>query len=199
MKKIVPLALVFAFCGIGIVFGQGNPPNYPTQDPMYNISVEMTNISRSVQTMNERMKAFVDKFDKIGGTTFSEKQEKLVLGLQFLVGAEQRLANLQRAQIEFVEKQGITRSRLAQVERDLFPQSIDRSVALEGTTRTEEMRDSKRGALQAERTSLRALMTQIDSNISDTEIALREAQLMVQRLRKTFLPQIEREIFESIN
>ena len=164
---------------------------------MSSMATELSNISRSVQTMNERFKAFVDKFDKIGGTTFSEKQEKLVLGLEFLVRAEQRLATLQRTQIEFVEKQGTTRTRLAQVERDLFPGSIDRSVALEGTTRTEEIRDSKRGALQAERTSLQGLMSQINSTLADTDSAVREALLMVQRLRKLYLPQLEREIYEQ--
>lgn len=197
MRKIVLLVPVFVCCLIGAAFGQNNQPNYTSQDPMSSMATELSNISRSVQTMNERFKAFVDKFDKIGGTTFSEKQEKLVLGLEFLVRAEQRLATLQRTQIEFVEKQGTTRTRLAQVERDLFPGSIDRSVALEGTTRTEEIRDSKRGALQAERTSLQGLMSQINSTLADTDSAVREALLMVQRLRKLYLPQLEREIYEQ--
>lgn len=197
MKKLTLLFPVFLLGAIGVAIGQSPAPTYPSPDPIYNISVEMTNISRSVHTLNERLKAFVDKFEKVGGMNFSEKQQKMVLALEFLVRAEQRLATLQKAQIELVEKQGTTRTRLAQVERDVIPQSIDRSVAFEGTTKTEELRENRRNTLQAERASLQALLTQINSNLDDTSEAVREAQAMVKRLRRLYLPQIEREIYEQ--
>lgn len=201
MKKL------FLFCTLSIslvggVHSQSNPsanppsPGYPSNDPIQTISVEIASISRSVQSLNRSMQAFVEKFEKVGGINFSEKQQRLVLAMEFLVRAEERLATLQRNQIELVEKQGTTRSRLAQVERDLFPQSIDRSVAFEGTTRTEEVRESRRTTLQNERSSLQSLMNQINSNLSETSEAVRDAQSLVQRLRKMYLPQIEREIFE---
>lgn len=196
MKNFYLLIPVFLVCGIGLVSAQNPAPVYPP-DPINNISIELTSISRSVAALNERMKVFVEKFEKVGGTTFSEKQQKLVLGLEFLVRSEERLMNLQKAQIEFVEKQGTTRTRLAQVERDAFPQSIDRSVAFEGTTKTEELRESKRTTLQAERASLQALLNQINSTLNDVNEALREAQVQVQRLRKLYLPQMEREIYEQ--
>ncbi|MDQ3219737.1 MAG: hypothetical protein M3Q26_03175, partial [Acidobacteriota bacterium] len=94
-------------------------------------------------------------------------------------------------------KEGTTRARLAQVERDLKPQSIDRSVVFEGSTQTEEIRESKRQTLQAERVSLQALLQQIQSNLSDASSQVREAQSLAQRLRRTFLPQIERELGEQ--
>jgi uncharacterized protein YukE len=166
-------------------------------DPLTSIAVDLNRISASVQMLNERMKSFVDKFEKVGGMTFSEKQQKLVLALEFLVRAEQRLAALQKAQIELVEKQGTTRARLAQVERDSSPQGIDRSVTLEGTTRTEELRESRRNTLNSERASLQSLLSQINGNLSDTSDAVREAQVLVQRLRRQYLPQIEREIFDQ--
>lgn len=166
-------------------------------DPLTSISVDLNRISVSVQTLNERLKSFVDKFEKVGGMTFSEKQQKLVLALEFLVRAEERLAALQKAQIDLVEKQGTTRARLAQVERDSSPQGIDRSVTFEGTTRTEEIRESRRSTLNSERASLQSLLAQINSNLSDTADAVREAQVLVQRLRRQYLPQIEREIFDQ--
>jgi uncharacterized protein YukE len=166
-------------------------------DPLTSIAVDLNRISSSVQMLNERMKSFVDKFEKVGGMTFTEKQQKLVLALEFLVRAEERLATLQKAQIDLVEKQGTTRSRLAQVERDAAPQGIDRSVVLEGTTRTEEIRESRRNTLTAERASLQSLLGQINANLSDTADAVRDAQVLVQRLRRQYLPQIEREIFDQ--
>jgi len=166
-------------------------------DPLGNISVDISRIAAAVNTLNERLKAFVDKFAAAEGMTLSEKQQKLIMGLEILVRAEQRVATLQKFHIELVEKEGLTRSRLAQVERDLKPQSIERSVAFEGSTQTEEIKESKRNTLQAERASLQALLQQIQSNLSDASSQVREAQSLAQRLRRTFLPQIERELAEQ--
>lgn len=201
MKKLLTLCFLSLSLTLA-VFSQSNPapstqpaPTY-SYDPWQNISLELSAISKSVQALNLSLKTFVDKFEKVGGMNFTEKQQKLVLAMEFLARAEDRLATLQRHQIELVEKQGTTRARLAQVERDLYPQSIERSVALEGSTRTEEIRESRRATLQGERSSLQALLTQINGNLADTTEAVREAQMQVQRLRKMYLPQIEKELFE---
>ena len=168
----------------------------PTGDPMSAIAAELSSISRSVQSLNATTRAFIEKFEKISGNSLNEKQQKLVMAMELLVKAEERLAVLQRSQVELVERQGTTRTRLAQVDRDAFPQSIDRSVAFEGTTKTEELRENRRSVLQAEKQSLQMLLQQINSNLADTTEAVRDAQLMVQRLRRQYLPQIEREIFD---
>lgn len=194
--RVVTFCVVFLVSAAALS-GQNRPSPGQYDDPLNSIAADMNRISASVQTLNERLKSFVDKFEKVGGTTFSEKQQKLVLAMEFLVRAEERLAILQKAQIDLVEKQGTTRARLAQVDRDVTPQGIDRSVAFEGTTRTEEIRESRRNTLQAERSSLQSLLNQINSNLSDTNEAVRDAQTMVQRLRRQYLPQIEREIFEQ--
>lgn len=191
MRKTPVLSLALLIVSTA---GYGQAPG--SGDPMYAIANELAAISRSVQTLNANTKAFIDKFEKAGGSSFNEKQQKLLLAMEILVKAEERLTLLQRAQVELVERQGTTRTRLAQVDRDSFPQSIDRSVAFEGTTKTEELRENRRSVLQAERQSLQALLNQINSNLSDTNEAVRDAQLLVQRLRRQYLPQIEREVFE---
>jgi len=195
--KAVSLWIIIFVCAAAH-FAQDRPsPNAAYGDPFGSIAVDLNKIAGSVQMLNERLKSFVDKFEKVGGTTFSEKQQKLVLAMEFLVRSEERLATLQKSQIELVEKQGTTRARLAQVERDVTQQGLDRSVTFEGTTRTEEIRESRRNTLQSERTSLQSLLTQINSNLADTNEAVRDAQIMVQRLRRTYLPQMEREIFDQ--
>ena len=163
-------------------------------DPLSVIAGDMARITVSVQTLNKTLKDFVDKFAKVEGIALSEKQQRLVMGLEILVRAEQRAATLQKFQIELVEKEGTTRARLTQVERDSREPSIERSVALEGSTQAPEIKESRRRMLQEERVSLTALLQQIQSNLSDTNHNVREAQLLVQRLRRTFLPQIEREL-----
>jgi hypothetical protein len=192
MKRISLLLTSVVVCLF--VSASANGQTFQTQDPVANISAELTNISKSVQTMNDRLKAFLDKFSAVGGATYTEKQQRLLLGLEFLVRNEQRLATLQRFQIELVEKQVSVRTRLAQVEVDLKSQSIDRTVAFAGTTQTEELRDSRRQTLQAERTSLQTLLSQIQTSLNDTTAQLREVQMLVQRLRQQLLFQVEKEV-----
>jgi hypothetical protein len=176
-------------------FGQDRNVVYP-EDPMTRMSADLARISRNVETMTQAFESFIDKFEKVGGLTLTEKQQRLIMGLELLVRTEQRVATLQEFQIELVEKQGQHRARLAEVERDLMPTSIDRSVTFEGSTRTEELRENRRVALAAERTSLQALIQQVQRNINETAIALRDAEMLATRLRQEFLPQIERELMQ---
>jgi hypothetical protein len=179
--------------------GDGSTPASVQQslDPMANISVELTSISRSVRQLNERLQAFVDKFEKVGGLSLTEKQQRFIMGLEILVRSEQRVAILQKAQTELIEKQVQVRARLTQIELDLRPQSIERTTQLEGSTQTVEIRESRREKLLSEHRSMQLLLQQVERNIAEAEAALREAMAHVNRLRRSLLPQIEREIGES--
>jgi hypothetical protein len=195
--KIFPLAiLLLAFSCAS--YAQADRSTYvpPQQslDPMANISMELSRISRSVTQLSERLGQFVDKFEKVGGLTLTEKQQRFVMGLEILVRSEQRVATLQKAHTELIEKQVQVKSRLAQIDIDLRPQSIERITQLEGSTQTVEIRENRRERLGAEQRSMLQLLQQIDRNIAEAEASLREAQAHVFRLRRTLLPQIEREI-----
>ena len=174
-------------------FSQTNNPAYQPQDPMTNISLEISRISRSVASLNEKLQTFLTKFEAIGGVNYTQKQQRLLLGLEFLVRSEQRLATLQRFQIELTEKQASTRTRLAEIEEELRPEKIDRSVSFEGSTNVQELRDIRTRRLQAERQSMQALMSQITFTLNDTNQQLRETQELVQRLRKQLLFEVEKE------
>jgi hypothetical protein len=141
------------------------------------------------------MKAFVDQFEKVGGLTLTEKQQRLVLGMELLMRTEQRVATLQKFQIDLTDKLNEIRSRLSQIDSDLRPRNIDNSVAFAGTTETEELRDTKRQKLAGERIALNNLLQQVESNLAEASANVREAQALAYRLRRTFLPQIEQEIY----
>lgn len=171
-----------------------NPAAQPNQLPnsVENISIELTKVSKSLQIFNKNFKAFLEKLPT--AIKFSDKQQNLLLGFEILNRAEERLAILQKFQIELTEKQASVRIRLAQIEQDAAPEGIDRSVALLGTTRTEEIRESRRRTLEAEKISLRQTAAQISQNLSDTNNEVRQAAAFVKRLRDKILPQIEQQI-----
>jgi len=133
-NKLLVAAVLLA-CASGVSAQQAVDPNT-------SMAYDISRIAASVQTMTKTLRDFVDKFAKVEGISLAEKQQKLIVGMQLLVQAEQRAATLQRHQIELVEKEGTLRARLAQVETDLNPQMIDRSVAFEGTTQTPEIKEN---------------------------------------------------------
>lgn len=197
--SLLIISLTFAYAVAAQTAAYQNPQQQPPLDPMANISVELTRISRSVQQLTQSMKEFVDKFEKVGGLTLSEKQQRLVMGLEILVRSEQRVATLQKAHSDLIEKHISVKSRLTQVELDLRPQSIERTTQFEGSTQTVEIRENRRDKLVAEHRSLQTLMQQVERNIADAEMSLREAQGHVNRLRRSLLPQIEKEIEGGAN
>jgi hypothetical protein len=198
--KIASLPIVLLTLAFSISAQTSNPGPVPVQqsaDPMANISVELSNISRSVAQLSERLKTFVDKFEKVGGMNLTEKQQRFIMGLEILVRSEQRVATLQKLQSDLLEKQMQIKQRLKQVELDLRPQSIDRTTQIQGGTDTVEIRENRREALLDYQRSLNQALQQIERNLFEAESGLREAQSHVARLRRSLLPQIEKEMSEG--
>ncbi|HQZ97303.1 MAG TPA: hypothetical protein PLP21_13355 [Pyrinomonadaceae bacterium] len=200
MRKSALFVFAFLFSSSIAVSGQvtgSGQPAAPIGDPIASIATDLRRMSTSVQTLNERLQNFVDKFEKLGGLSFTEKQLELVLGMELLVRAEQLIATHQKTQIELTEKLNETRGKLAQVDVDLRPRTIDRSVALVGTTETEELRDNRRQKLSAERQSLSQLMSQIQDGLTENNEKLRTATILANNLRRQYLPMIDREMFRQ--
>ena len=189
MKSKILFFLTILFVSASTAAAQ-NQPSYQ----MDNISQEITKISKSLETFNKNMKEFMERFALTNGNQLSEKHQKLLLGFEILNKAEQRLEILQKFQIELAEKESAIKSRLAQIEMEIRPESVDRSVTFAGTTKTEELRENRRQFLGSERINLQNLISQIRSSLSETSAELRRAENLVQNLRKKILPQIEMEI-----
>ncbi len=197
MKNKLFFIILLLVSSPAIISAQAASSTYRSADPMGAMATDLAKITRSVQGLSDTLQKFVDKFEKVSGLTLTEKQQRLVLGMELLSRAELRVVTLQKAQIELVEKLNATRSRLAQVEIDLRPRNINNSTTYEGTTETEELRESKRLKLQSERTNLSQLLIQIQNNLTETGETLRDAMSLAERLRRMFLPQIERELYEQ--
>ncbi len=167
--------------------------NQPT-DPLQNISQELTKISKTVQNFNTGIKELLERFAAGKGLQLTERQQKLLLGYEVLNRAEQRLEILQKSQIELTQKDGEVKTQLSQVEENLLPGSVERATAFVGTTKGEELRETRTRGLETERRSLQNLSAQINRNLQSVTGELRQAENFVQTLRRKILPQIELEL-----
>jgi len=124
---------------------------------------------------------------------YDEKQKRLLLNLDILTRAEQRVESLRKQSFEIMEKENGIRGRLAQIEIEIRPEMIERSLQLSGSMKPEEVRDARRKTLIAERTNLQTLMNDIGATRSRLDASLIKAEDMVEKLRA----KLEKDIDES--
>jgi septal ring factor EnvC (AmiA/AmiB activator) len=76
-------------------------------------------------------------------------------------------------------------SRAEQLDIDLRPENLDRSLATYGTTRPEEVREQRRRYLESERARVRAQLETLATSRVRLESAIANADAEVDRLRST--------------
>ncbi len=74
------------------------------------------------------------------------------------------------------------------------PENIERSLNSIGTTRTVELRDARRRTLENERKGIDVLLGQVIQNRQRLEEDVRQADLLVTKLRLRLMPLIDKEI-----
>ena len=104
----------------------------------------------------------------------------LVAGVLAVPGAAQSTAQEQaatlRAQLSEVQaKQSELQMRLQQLEEDLKPENIERSLAGVGSKRPENLREQRRRQLEIEGTSVRAQLDQLAVSRTRLETAIARA------------------------
>ena len=148
-----------------------------------------TTTSARVKELTERIK----RLEETRETTYDEKQKRMLLNLDILTRAEQRSESLRKQLFEMIEKENSLKMRVDQIELDMRPEAIERSLQLAGSLRPEDVRDSRRKTLLAEKNNLASLLLQIQSNRSNLEMSVSKADLMVEKLRA----KLEKDIDES--
>jgi hypothetical protein len=165
-----------------------------TSDPVAN---EIGLLRRSLQTLNTRLREISERLvaaDAKSGGTADENQKRIALSLDLLSRAEQRAEALRKQLLELIEKETLFKTRLANLEDDMRPDSIDRSIALVGSTRTPELREVRRRVLENERRGVESVLAQTSSVRVRLEDDVKEADLLVFKIRQRVLPIIEKEI-----
>ena len=128
-----------------------------------------------------------------------EKQKRLLLNLDILTRAEQRSESLRKQVFEMLEKENAVKTKLDSLEWDLRPEVIERSTALIGSLRPEELRASRKKSLESERVNLQALLTEIQRARATLDQSLQRADALVEKLRNKFEKEIDTALEDDPN
>ncbi len=99
----------------------------------------------------------------------------LVVFAQTTPDSEQKAEALRSQLRSLSDKEAGLQARAQQLEEDLKPENIQRSVALIGTTRPEDLREQRRVQLERERSGIQAQLEEIQASRTRLEAAITTA------------------------
>jgi len=124
-----------------------------------------------------------------------QKQRQLALNLDILTKSEQRSDGLRKQLFEMIEKENTIRGRMDQIDNDIRPESIERSMSTVGSLRPEELRAQRKRSLELEKANLQVLLTEVQKNRTNLELNLQRSDALVEKLRV----KIEKEIDDALS
>jgi cell division protein FtsB len=99
----------------------------------------------------------------------------LVISTTAQESAQERAANLRAQLIETQAKQAELQLRLEQLEEDLKPENIERSLAGVGSTHPEELREARRRQLEIQKKGVQAQLEVLAASRTRLEAAIARA------------------------
>jgi len=159
----------------------------PQQAETETLDEKVDKFSGRMKDLNSRIKTL----ESSQKNEYDEKQKRLLLNLDILSRAESRAESIRKQLFEIIEKENSVRTRLDQIQYDARPEIIDRSAALSGSLRPEEIRDQRKKSLDVERRNLESLLTQIQTNRTALEESVLRADALVEKVRSKFEKEID--------
>lgn len=151
---------------------------------------DQTESRKTIEALQERIK----QLEASKTADPDAKQRRMLLNLDILTRAEQRVDSLRKQVFEMIEKENSIQARMETLEMESRPEIVDRGVAFAGTLRPEELREARTRQLAAERTKLQNLLTEVQKNKANLEANVLKAEDLVERLRT----KLERDIDEAL-
>jgi len=149
---------------------QTSNPEQKTNDP--------NEMRRTIRTLSSQVDKLNEKLSQM------EESQRSLVDLERLTRAEQRAESL-RAQLSDVQaKETQVQGRADDIDYALQPASIERAVAMYGTTHPEEAREQRRKQLEGEKAKVRAQLDTLGQSRTRLETAIAAADLEVDRLRE---------------
>jgi hypothetical protein len=171
-----------------------SPPPPVATDPVGSISTDVSRIANSMEGLKRNWTEFFKAFSTNQGLQLNERQQKILLALEVLNRGEQRIANLQKMRTEHAEKLAALKLSLARNADDLLPESVERYIALRGTTDAEGLRDMRRQALQRERNELTNLSFQVQRDLDRANADIEQTEFFLRNIRARLYPEIDKEL-----
>lgn len=162
----------------------GEIPQSPTPDETSGAQINLPT-APAADDRDAQIKELGDRLKSLesSGNKDDAKQKRLLLNLDILTRAEARAESLRKQLFEIIEKESATQARIEQIGIDSRGEVIDRTVAMMGSLRPEEIRDQRRKSLEAERRNLETLLTQIQTNRTTLENNVQKADALVEKVR----------------
>lgn len=200
MKRPLTIALITALVLAAAAGGQtaaparSDQPAYRSADPVENISNDVARTARAVEALSRSWAEFTKTFSTNQGLQLDDRQKSLILALEVLNRLEASLANMQKLRFDLTERQTNATTRIAQLNDDLLPESIDRWVSLRGTTDAEAIRNIRRQTLSRQLREWQTLLLQITRELDSTLADIRRTELQVKGLRDRVFAEAERQL-----
>ncbi|MGZ8845695.1 MAG: hypothetical protein ACXW3C_04445 [Pyrinomonadaceae bacterium] len=161
------------------------------------VANEISLLRKSLQTLNARLQAISEELlasDSKQKDNPNERIRRIATNIDLLTRTEERAEILRKQLIELIEKETAFRVRLTQLEEEVRPENIERAMSGVGTTRTVELRDTRRRALDNEKRGIENLLNITTQSRFRLEEEVRQADQMVTKLKLKLFPMIEKEI-----
>jgi predicted RNase H-like nuclease (RuvC/YqgF family) len=144
---------------------------------------------QSVQTENDRLHGTVrdlsTQVEQLSGQLNQMKaDQRAMYDLERLTRAEQRAEELRRQLREITDKEFQLQERLAEIDYESQPDSIQRRAALIGSLNPGAVRDAIAQQLERERTRIKKQLELLGTSRSRLETAVGTADAEVERLRQ---------------
>lgn len=185
LLKVSLCVLFLSMIGVGqaSVAPQNRQSTTRSSDPIENISNDVFRTARAVESLSRTWAEFAKSFSTNQGLQLEDKQRNLLLALEVLNRFEVSLANMQKLRFDLTERQTNATTRIAQLNDDLLPESIDRSISLRGTTDAESLRTIRRQTLTRQLREWQTLLGQITRELDNTLEDIRRTEFQVKNLR----------------
>lgn len=190
-----PTAADYSRASQSIISGSGPQqasPQNGTQDE------KLDRVIKQLELVVRRLDALVAPAAVSEGRESKDDSNKALLAsLDIIMKGEQRVDSLRKQLFEVIERESAVKARLDQLDLDLRPEAIERSLAFTGSLRPEEAREARRKSLEAERKNVQAGLTEMQSVRTGLETNLRKAEALVEKLRQRFEKDIEKDLGEQ--
>jgi septal ring factor EnvC (AmiA/AmiB activator) len=151
--------------------------------------------AKRIKDLQARIKKLENTQASDKKSTYEQRQQVLLTNLDILTKSEQRAESLRKQRFEMIDKESTIRTRLDQLEVDIRPESIERSVATVGTLRPEELREAKRKSLEAEQKNLQNLLNDVVAARTRIEADILRSDALTEKLRT----RLEKDIDDALD